>query len=48
MECLECGAGSSDDKWLKVRRLRKCAENGVFGHGAGRNGQKRVDLGEEC
>ena len=40
--------GSFDGKWLMVRRLRKCAENGVFGRGAGRNGKKRVDLGEEC
>ena len=40
--------GDSDDKWLNVRRLQWRAENGVFGHGAGRNGKKRVDLGEEC
>ena len=45
---LEGGAGSSDDKWLKVRRLQWRAENGVFGRRAGRNGKKRVDLGEEC
>ena len=38
----------SDGKWLVVRQLRKCAENGVFGRGAGRNGKKRVDLGEGC
>ena len=37
-----------DSKWLVVRQLRKCAENGVFGRGAGRNGKKRVDLGEGC
>ena len=38
----------SDDKWLNDRQLRKCAENGVFGRGAGRGGKKRVDWGEEC
>ena len=38
----------SDDKWLNDRQLRKCAENGVFGRGAGRDGKKRVDWGEEC
>ena len=38
----------SDDKRLNDRQLRKCAENGVFGRGAGRNGTKRVDLGEGC
>ena len=40
--------GDSDDKWLNVRWLQWRAENGVFGRGAGRNGKKRVDLGEEC
>ena len=40
--------GSSGGKWLVVRRLQWRAENGVFGRGAGRNGKKRVDLGEEC
>ena len=29
----------SDGKWLVVRQLRKCAENGVFGRGAGRDGK---------
>ena len=38
----------SDDKRLNDRQLRKCAENGVFGRGAGRGGKKRVDWGEEC
>ena len=40
--------GPFDGKWLMVRRLRKCAENGVFGRGAGRNWKNRVDLGEGC
>ena len=40
--------GDSDDKWLNVRWLQWRAENGVFGRGAGRNGKKRVDLGEGC
>ena len=40
--------GSSEDKWLNVRWLQWRAENGVFGHGAGRDGKNRVDLGEEC
>ena len=38
----------SDDKWLNDRQLRKCAENGVFGRGAGRGGKNSVDWGEEC
>ena len=38
----------SDDKLLNDRQLRKCAENGVFGRGAGCGGKKRVDWGEEC
>ena len=29
----------SDDKRLNDRQLRKCAENGVFGRGAGRDGK---------
>ena len=40
--------GDTEGKWLNVRRLQWRAENGVFGRGAGRNGKKRVDLGEEC
>ena len=38
----------SDGERLNDRQLRKCAENGVFGRGAGRGGKKRVDWGEEC
>ena len=40
--------GSSDGKWLIVRWLQRCAENGVYGRGTGRGGKKRVDLGEGC
>ena len=40
--------GDTEGKWLNVRRLQWRAENGVFGRRAGRNGKKRVDLGEEC
>ena len=40
--------GSLDGKRLNVRRLQKCAENGVFGRGAGRDGKNRVDSGEGC
>ena len=40
--------GDTEGKWLNVRRLQWRAENGVFGRGAGRNGKKRVDLGEGC
>ena len=32
-------------KWLNEKRLRKCAENGVFGRGAGRNGKKQCRFG---
>ena len=35
----------SDGKWLVVRQLRKCAENGVFGRGAGRDGKKQCRFG---
>ena len=38
----------SDDNRLNDSRLQRYAENGVFGRGAGRDGKKRVDWGEEC
>ena len=40
--------GYSEGKWLNVRWLQWRAENGVFGHGVGRDRKNRVDLGEEC
>lgn len=38
----------TDHNYLNVRRLRKCAKNGVFGGGRVVVEKNSVYLGEEC